>query len=65
MADKTYLVRLKPAGLGPHSVVAAKVEIQEEHLVFIDSDGKLAAIFLMETVEGWNVVLDWNASREL
>lgn len=58
MAEKTYLVRFKSPGLGPQQVVAAKAEIQEEHLVFVSSDGKLAALFLMEIVEGWNVLAD-------
>jgi hypothetical protein len=56
MAEKTYLVRFKLAGLGPQQVVAAKAEIQEDHLVFINSDGKLAALFLVEIVESWNVL---------
>ena len=58
MAEKTYLVRLKPPSLALQQVVAAKAEIQEDHLVFINSDGKLAALFLMEIVEGWNVLAD-------
>jgi hypothetical protein len=58
MAEKTYLVRFKLAGLGPQQVVASKAEIQEDHLVFINSDGKLAALFLLELVQSWNVVVD-------
>ncbi len=58
MTDKTYLVRLKSRGLGPQQVVAAKAKIQEDHLVFINSDGKLAALFLMEIVESWIVLAD-------
>lgn len=56
MADKTYLVRLKPPSLALQQVVAAKAEIQEGHLVFINSDGKLAALFLVEIVESWDVL---------
>jgi hypothetical protein len=56
MADKTYLVRLKSPGLGPQRVVAAKAEIQEDHLVFVKSDGKLAALFLLEIVECWSLL---------
>jgi hypothetical protein len=58
MAEKTYLVRLKPPSLALQQVVAAKAEIQEEHLVFVNSDGKLTALFLMELVESWNVLAD-------
>jgi hypothetical protein len=58
MAEKTYLVRLKSPGLGPKQVVAAKAEIQEEHLVFIDSNGRLAGLFLLELVESCHVLAD-------
>jgi hypothetical protein len=58
MAEKTFLVRLKAPSLALQQVVAAKAEIQEDHLVFANSDGKLAALFLMEIVEGWNVLAD-------
>jgi hypothetical protein len=58
MADKTYLVRLKSPNLALQQVVATRAEIQEEHLVFVSSDGKLAALFLMEMVESWNVLAD-------
>jgi hypothetical protein len=51
--DKTYLVRLKPRELGLHVVVAASAEIHGEHIVLLNSDGKLAALFLLEIVENW------------
>lgn len=47
-----------PPSLALQQVVAAKAEIQEDHLVFVKSDGKLAALFLMEIAEGWNVLAD-------
>jgi hypothetical protein len=53
MTDKTYLVRLKPRELGVHLVVAASAEIHGEHIVLLNSDGKLAALFLLEIVENW------------
>jgi hypothetical protein len=37
-----------------HAVVAARVEIHGEHLVFLGSDGKLAALFLLEIAENWS-----------
>jgi hypothetical protein len=58
MAEKTFLVRLKPPSLALQQVVAARAEIQEDHLVFVNSDGKLAALVLTEIVEGWNVLAD-------
>jgi hypothetical protein len=54
MADKTYLVRFKSDGLESQLVIAAIAEIQDEHLVLLDTNGKLAALFLMEVVESWS-----------
>jgi hypothetical protein len=53
MTDKTYLVRLKPRELGLHVVLAASAEIHGEHIVLLNSEGKLAALFLLEIVENW------------
>jgi hypothetical protein len=53
MTDKTYLVRLKPRELGLHVVIAASAEIHGEHIVLLNSDRKLAALFLLEIVETW------------
>jgi len=58
MTQKTYLVRLKPPNLSLQQVVAVKAEIQDEHLVFLNSDGNLAALFLIELVESWNELSD-------
>jgi hypothetical protein len=35
-------------------VTAASAEIHGEHLVLLDSTGKLAALFLLEIVESWS-----------
>jgi hypothetical protein len=53
MRDKSYLVRFKCLNLNPHLVIAARVEIHGEHLVFLRSDGSLAALFVLEIVESW------------
>jgi hypothetical protein len=58
MADKTYLVRLKHPSEVLQRVAASRFEINGEHLVFVDSEGKLAALFLMELVQSWNVLSD-------
>ena len=58
MADKTYLVCLKPPSEVLQRVAASRFEIHGEHLVFVDSEGKLAALFLMELVESWKVLSD-------
>ena len=34
-------------------MIAADAEIHADHLVLLDSAGKLAALFLMEIVESW------------
>ena len=54
MPDKLYLVRFKGSDVSIHVVIAARVEIHEEHLVFLRSDGKLAALFLLEIVAHWS-----------
>jgi hypothetical protein len=54
MPDKTYWVKFKESDLGPRLVKADSVEIHGEHLVFLRSDGKLAALFLLEIVESWS-----------
>jgi hypothetical protein len=58
MDEMTYLVCLKPASLALQQVVAAKAKIYGEHLVFVHSNGKLAAMFLMELVQSWNELSD-------
>jgi hypothetical protein len=58
MDEKTYLVCLKPPSLALQQVVAAKAEIYGEHLVFVHSNGTLAAVFLMELVQSWNELSD-------
>jgi hypothetical protein len=35
-------------------LIAASVEFHGEHLIFLSSNGKLAALFLMEIVESWS-----------
>jgi hypothetical protein len=54
MSDKLYLIRFKESELSFHAVIAARAEIHGEHLVFLRSDGKLAALFLLEIVKNWS-----------
>ena len=54
MDDKTYVIRFKPSDITPYLVIASSAEIHEEHLAFLRSDGKLAALFVMEIVESWS-----------
>ena len=53
MADKTYLVRLKPPQRDVYWVIAERVEIHGEHLVFLNAQGKLLVLILLEIVESW------------
>jgi hypothetical protein len=54
MSDKLYLIRFKASELICHAVIAARAEIHGEHLVFLRSEGRLAALFLMEIIENWS-----------
>jgi hypothetical protein len=54
MTDKVYLVRFKPPEVGTQLVVAERVQIHGEHVAFLNSKGELAALFLLEVVEGWS-----------
>ena len=55
MSDKAYLIRFKgPDPTPPELVIAANIEFHGEHLVFLKSDGTLAALFVLEIVESWS-----------
>jgi hypothetical protein len=55
MASKAYIVKFRPPALRLlHTVIAWTVEIHDEHLIFCDSEGRLAALFLLEMVESWS-----------
>jgi hypothetical protein len=53
MPDKTHLIRFKESDAVSLRVIAASVENHGEHLAFLRSDGRLAALILAEIVEGW------------
>jgi hypothetical protein len=54
--DQTYLVALKLPSRAVQHVIAARLEIHGENLVFLNAKGELAAMFLMEIVQSWNVL---------
>lgn len=59
MPNRNYLVRLKPPSSALQYVQALGAETYGEHLVFVDSEGKLMAMFHGELVECWNeLILD-------
>jgi hypothetical protein len=52
--NKTFLVKFKPSALGVvQTVIAATVEVHDEHLTFLNSQGKLAALFLLELIQSY------------
>jgi hypothetical protein len=61
MPDKVYLIRFKGSDASSHVVIAARAEIHGEHLVFLRSDGNLAALFVLEIVESWSEFELYNA----
>jgi hypothetical protein len=56
MTERTYLFRFKSPGLSTQPVTAASAEIQGDHIVLLDSHGKLVALFSMDIVESWSVI---------
>jgi hypothetical protein len=53
MAATAYLVRFKGGDPPPELVIAETIEFHGEHVVFLRSDGSLAALFVSEIVEDW------------
>jgi hypothetical protein len=56
MADKTFLIRFRSPELGAQHVIASRAQIQGDHLVLFNAQGKLAALFSLDIVESWNAV---------
>jgi hypothetical protein len=54
MPDKTYILRFKPPEPSMRAIVAATAGIYGDHLILLNSEGLLAALFVSETVESWN-----------
>jgi hypothetical protein len=56
MPDKAYLIKFKETDVPPHLVIAARIEFHGEHLVFLKSDGTLAALCVLKIVESWSEI---------
>jgi hypothetical protein len=56
MPEKSYIVKFKRGEISVQPVVAARAEIQGENLVFLNSEGRLTALFFLEMVQSWNEV---------
>jgi hypothetical protein len=61
MADSACLVRIEGGDLPPELVIAETIEFHGEHLVFLRSDGSLAAMFVLEMVKNWSQLKLQNA----
>jgi hypothetical protein len=55
MDNRTFHVKLN--GAGDFLIKAARLEVHDEHLVFLDSRGHLAGLFLLQDVESWSELL--------
>jgi hypothetical protein len=53
MLEKIYLIKFKEPDVPSLRVIAARVETHGEHLVFLKSDGKVAALLLAEVIAEW------------
>jgi hypothetical protein len=56
MSDKTWLIRFKQSDLITEFVTASTVEVRGEHLVFLQADGNLVALVVLESIESWSAV---------
>jgi hypothetical protein len=56
MPEKSYIVMFKRAEISVRPVVAARAEIQGDNLVFLNSEGRLTALFFLDMVQSWNEV---------
>jgi hypothetical protein len=55
-ADKTFLIKLKSSPPRLHMVTAACVEVHSDHLAFLDAEGRLLYLFLLDAIESWNAL---------
>jgi hypothetical protein len=56
MGSKTYLVRFKNPAISTQPVVASRAEIRGDHIVMLDSEDRLVALFWMSIVESWSEI---------
>jgi hypothetical protein len=61
MVDHSYRVRLKTQTV--QHVIASTVQLCGDHLVFVNSKGQLAALFLKDLVQSWNMLPNVNGTQ--
>jgi hypothetical protein len=54
MVDHSYRVRLKT--LTVQHVIASTAQLYGDHLVFVNSNGQLTALFLKKLVRSWHML---------
>ncbi len=56
MVDTTFLIEFRTPDLGAQSVIAAGAEVRGQHLLLLNSNGQLAAVYMLENVKTWSEV---------
>jgi hypothetical protein len=56
MVNKVFFVVLKSSKYAIHHVLAPRYEVRGEHLAFVNTEGRPAALFPIETIQSWNVL---------
>ena len=54
--NKTYIVRFKNPVISTQPVIASRAEIHGDHVVMLDSEGRLVALFWIAIVESWSEI---------
>jgi hypothetical protein len=54
--DQVFFVVLKSPKYAIRHVLAVRYEVRGEHLAFINTEGRLAAQFPIDTIQSWNVL---------
>ncbi len=54
--NRTYIVRFKNPAISTQPVIACRAEIQGDHVVMHDAEGRLVALFWMSIVESWTEI---------
>ena len=65
MGDKTYRIQFKGQEASSQLVVASTLEVHGDQLAFLNSGGKLAAVFPMKSVKSWSVINDGRRGARL
>ena len=54
MVETTFLVEFRTPDSGAQCVVAAQAEVRGEHLLFLNANGQLADVFMLEKMKSWS-----------